>query len=75
MGMSLTNRLRRLEVNLGGACPYCSGRQPVSLRDAEPVPVCAVCHQPLPAVRLIFVEDFYGNAARLRQLSEEQEEV
>jgi hypothetical protein len=74
MRASLARRVRKLESGLGGACPYCSGREHVLLRDAQPVPVCAVCQQPLPAVRLIFVENFYDNFERLQQLSEQQEE-
>jgi hypothetical protein len=68
MRLSLSRRLQQLERFSGGACSYCSGREPILLRGAEQeAPACEVCGQRLPAVRLLRDPDFYRNADRLRQ--------
>jgi hypothetical protein len=47
MRASLVSRLRRLEVDLGGACPACAGQPYVTLRNDQPVPCCKACGQPV----------------------------
>jgi hypothetical protein len=75
MGVSLVNRLRRLEVLAGGTgpCPCCTGRAPALLRGEQEVPACETCGQALPAVRLVKVDNFYLNRQRLDALERGEE--
>jgi hypothetical protein len=67
----LGRRLSRLQIFSGGPCLACAGRPYVTLREGQEHPTCAVCKRPLPAVRIVKIDDFYGNAARLAALAEE----
>jgi hypothetical protein len=72
MGMSLANRLRRLEMVAGstGPCPVCpDSLRPVHLRDDAPEPPsCPVCGRRPFVVRLVRDEDFYNNRQRLEEV-------
>jgi hypothetical protein len=72
----LKRMVRRIEERAGssGPCPYCAGRRHVPLREGQVRPVCAVCQRPLPACRIVKIDDFYGNAARLAALQQGEED-
>ena len=72
MGLSLTNRLRRLEaLSHGGPCPCClDWARPVLLRgaDAEP-PSCPACGCRPAVILLLRDPDFYANRRRLDEVN------
>jgi hypothetical protein len=74
MRASLLTRLRRLEPFSSGPCLACSGRPYLSIRGTQQVPVCEVCGQTLPAVRLIRDRNFFRNAHRLGHEANDEED-
>jgi hypothetical protein len=74
--LSLKRTVSRLTALTGGtgACPACSGRQPVAVREGQEIPTCPVCNRALPTVRVIRDSNFYGNAHRLQQIADSQGE-
>jgi hypothetical protein len=37
------------------------------VREGQEIPTCDFCGRPVPAIRVIHDENFYGNAAQLRR--------
>ena len=70
MSTALLSRVRRLEANGGGRCPACV--KPLMVRGTSEVPRCPVCGRARLVIRLVHDPDFYGNAARLKELGANQ---
>ena len=66
----LAGRVKRLEANGSGPCPACA--EPVMVRGTSEVPRCPVCGRARLVIRLVHDPDFYGNAARLKELGANQ---
>jgi hypothetical protein len=69
--VTLSRTVRHLAALAGSAgrpCPACTGRRRVVVREGQEIPACDFCGRPVPAIRVIHDENFFGNAERLRQL-------
>ena len=66
----LKRMVRRIEGRArSGACPLCTGRPPVSLREGAPAPPCCrLCGRPASVVLLVRDRDFFHNQHRLLEL-------